>query len=271
MVEAENAQVQGGPAPARLVAQRREAADVLGWLFVARPDDRRLARLAHAALMQNPPLRDALLMPRNVVPAVAQASGRATRKGEAVQEVPLWLLQADWPEFLDAPGRAALAGFPDLPTRLALAAPELGPQLETALEGGRAFRRPRRPEAVQLGLYATALAVHGRYNRALKILHWLDGARPGQADVAKRLANVCWAAGSHDAALRWLHAATGAAPGNALLHLALAQRLIEAGQGAAAHRQLDAAEALWPELDLAALGAGPAEDDGAATGDGEAG
>ncbi len=269
MVEAENAVAQGGPGPARLAAQRREAAEVLGWLFVARPDDRRLARLAHAALMQNPPLRDALLMPRNVVPAVAQVSGRATRKGEAVQELPLWLLQADWPEFLSADSRAALAAFHDLPARLALAAPDLGPQLETALEGGREFRRPRRPEAVRLGLYAAALAVHGRYNRALKILHWLDGIRPGQADVAKRLANVCWAAGSRDAALRWLRAAVGAAPGNALLHLALAQRLIEARQGAAAHRHLDAAEALWPELDLASVGA--AEEDREAAGDGETG
>lgn len=251
MGKADGAAMRGGPKPERAAAQRREAAEVLGWLFTARPDDRSLARLAHAALMHNPPLREALMIPRNVVPLVAQVS---SRRGEAVHDLPLWLLQADWPEFLDAGARAALAAFPDLPARLALTARDLGPQLETALEGGRDFRRPRRPEAVQLGLYASALAVHGRYNRALKILHWLDGTRPGQADVAKRLANVCWAAGSRDAALRWLQAAAGAAPGNALLHLALAQRLIEAGKGAAARKPIMAAEDLWPELEMASVG-----------------
>lgn len=267
MSEAEGEVAGRGPRPARREAQRREAAEVLGWLFAARPDDRRLSRLAHAAMMQNPPLREALLIPRNALPALSRVSVRPQGKGEGKAEVralPLWLLQADWPEFLTGAGRQALEAFPDLPGKLAQAAPDLGPQLETALEGGRTFPRPRRPEAVQLGLYASALVVHGRYNRALKVLHWLDAMRPGQAETAKRLANVCWAAGNRDAGLRWLRAAAGAAPGNALLHLALAQRLIETGEGAAAHHHLDAAEALWPELDLATLGT--AEADAAASG-----
>lgn len=253
MVEAEEGSAR------RMAAQRREAAEVLGWLFTARPDDRRLGRLAHAALMQNAPLREALLMPRNVVPLVARVPDRPAGKGKAVQgkpvrELPLWLLQSDWPEFLGAQAWAALVACCDLPARLALTAPDLGPPLETALEGGRDFRRPRRPEAVQLGLYASALAVHGKFNRALKLLHWLDGARPGQADVAKRLANVCWFAGNQEAALRWLRAAAGAAPGNALLHLALAQRLVEAGYGPAARKHLALAEELWPELELSGVG-----------------
>lgn len=248
----------------RIAAQRRETAEVLGWLFAARPDDRRLARLAHAALMQNPPLREALMIPRNAVPALSRAIGRTNRKDQPVFETPLWLLQADWPEFLGEEGVAALAAAGTLSARLALPAPELGAPLETALEGGRDFRRPRRPEAVQLGLHASVLALHGRFNRALKILHWLDGVRPGQADVARRLANVCWAAGNRDAALRWLEAATGAAPGHALLHLAAARRLEAAGKAASARQHRAVAAEAWPELapDGAATAA-PQADEGA--------
>lgn len=245
----------------RLAAQRQEAGEVLGWLFAARLDDRRLARLACAALMQNPVLRDTLMMPRNVVPLLAQAPARPQKGGKPVLMLPLWVLQADWPEFWGPDGVTPLMACADLPAKLQLTAPEIGPPLETALEGGRDFRRPRRPEAVQLGLYASALAVHGKYNRALRVLHWLDGQRPGQADVAKRLANLCWFAGNHEAALRWLRAAVVAAPGNALLHLALARRLVEAGFGPAARKHLAAAEDLWPELDLAGVGA-PQDEEG---------
>lgn len=237
---------------------RQQGADYLRWLFRAGLEaGAQYDEPGAAVLMRNAYLRDMLMIPRNVVPLIAQPVSHAdkTDKKNELGELHLWLLQADWPEFIGPAGMEQLADAADLPTMLDGAAPEIGPALETALDGGREFPRPRRPEAAQIGLYASALAVHGRYKRALALLHWLDTMRPGQPATAKRLANICWLVGNHDAALRWLRTAFSAAPDNALLHLALAIRLTEGGddgegQGATALAHIERAAALWPELDL---------------------
>lgn len=229
----------------------------LAEILSAPGSDTARARQAYGVLMTAPALREALMLPRNLIPRIARLPDAASRLGrapgpdtapDAALMLPLWVIQADWCALLSETVMRALADWPGLPDKLSALAPEAGPALETALSGARPFARPRRPEAAQLGLYAAALAVHGRYQRALDILHWLDRMRPGQPETAHRIASVCWQAGNAEAGARWDQVAIGAAPGNALLHLSSAARLTAAGKDAPARRHRDEAARLWPEL-----------------------
>ncbi len=163
--------------------------------------------------------------------------------------LPLWLLRIDWSEFIRDPGpQRELLVWPDLWRKLGPGAEALAP-VEAALARGE---QPPLAEgdAAWLGFCASVLRLHGRLNRALALLHWLDAARPGRTLTCKRLADVCFAAGNRTAGQRWLDAALALAPDQPLLRLSAALRAAEAQDAPRAEAHLRAAQAAWPELGL---------------------
>lgn len=244
-------------------AKREEAAAFLKWMFAStRGGNQEIAHAGYALMKGNAVLREALLVQRNVVDRLARVSDGTTFTGMPADGVsddiprfmPLYLFLADWPEFLSEDGVQVLREAPLLESKLLVAAGSLGADVEKALEAKVGIDVPRRPEAALIGLYASSLGLHGRYKRALALLHWLDECRPGQADTAKRLANICWDVDNREAAIRWQRAAIGAAPTNSLLHLSMAIRMSRIGRLKDTHDHLELAEHLWPGLEFDTIG-----------------
>lgn len=199
-----------------------------------------LARLAQTYLCQQGTVADWLMMPPALGRALA-ASGQG--------RLPLWSCRVDWQELLpDEAARDHLARHPSLPRKLAA----LGPHAlaaEVPLQEGRV---PAPPAAAAMqsawltGLAASVLSAHGRYARALRLLHWLDGWRPGDPLTEKRLADTCFRLGNRERGHEILAQLLARCPDQPLLHLSRAHREAESGRPAAARAALDRAAALCP-------------------------
>ncbi|WP_258869629.1 hypothetical protein [Paracoccus thiocyanatus] len=203
--------------------------------------------LAYRLLRKGGRAASALALPPELLPALAQPSPDRD-KGTIL---PLWALRVDWSEFVREAGpQRELLLWPEFWRKLAPWADDLA-RIEAALAKGDQPPLSDK-DAHWLGFCASVLRLHGRLNRALAILHWLDAARPGQMLTCKRLADVCFAAGNDKAGRRWLKAALELAPDHPLLLLSAGLRAAGAQDAARAASHLQAAAAAWPELGLTA-------------------
>lgn len=156
---------------------------------------------------------------------------------------PLWLCRLDWSEFLRGAAADALMARPTLGGKTKDVR-QACPNIDIWLADPEAPLVP--PEACArwwLGAQAAILALHGRYRRALAILHAMAAAAPEEALTQKRLANTCFHIGNTEAGLRHLDAALALRPDHVLLNLS---RAVRAKDGQALAR----AQAAWPDLTL---------------------
>ena len=162
-------------------------------------------------------------------------------------QLPPWFWLSDWEGLLDSDAaRRPLTGGPALHLKLR----RLGPLpllADEALSRGRPPRMPQSDdEAQRIGLGAAILSMHGRFARALRILHWLDEVRPHDVLTCKRLADTCFRLGNPRRGEELLHQAQELAGGNApLLHLSMARRLGVLGRPVRAKRHFDLAAQQW--------------------------
>ncbi|SET17575.1 hypothetical protein [Paracoccus homiensis] len=172
-----------------------------------------------------------------------QAQDLAERAEAAVP--PLWSYLGDWEELLDdVTARQPLREMPDLHRKM-LQSGRDGLIADEAFASGAAPDTPRDAYGTaRIGLAASALSLHGRYARALRLLHWLDEVQPGDAMINKRLADTCFRLGNADLGFEFLGAALDAMPDNVLLHLSMARRAAVAGRAAQALDRLEQAAGL---------------------------
>lgn len=235
--------LEGSADPGSCLAQ-----DAFLMPLFANPSQRGPAQdqIARAQLLRAGGLAEALIyLPLPGLPA----------EGEG--DLPLWTCRIDWAELLaDDDARRTLIDEVALPERLALAGPDL-PAIETALAaGGDPEIAPSAALFRQAGLAASALSLHGRYARALRLLEWLERADPGAALTQKRLSDTMFRLQRIEDGFDHLQRAIDAMPDNPLLHLALARHAAACGQAARALDALDTAETLSPGRALTAWQSG---------------
>lgn len=226
--------------------------DLVTELFVGRRSDSGvLPRLAWTMLGEQGPAGAALMM----APGLARRLALPQAEGGPPALLPPWTVQIGWAELVQSDEvRRRLHLSPPLARALAPAAGLLD-EIEPGLAAPDALPRPRRIESDLLGFAASALVMHNRLARAMRLLEWLIAQRPADAMLRKRMADACWMAGNAGAGWRWLDSAVertdAGSRSHALLHVAAASR---AGAGAPrrAERHLSAAAEGWPDLRLIA-------------------
>ncbi len=206
--------------------------------------------LAHELLSQTDgTLAETLMFPPSMLTLHTQPPPAGARSGPTL---PLWLLRLDWPEFLrDPASQRDLLQSVDMWQKMRLAADGLG-EIEVALAAG-ALPPVTADDVARFGHCASVLRAHGRLKRAFALLHWLDGAQPGNPLTQKRLADACFAAGNRKAGWRWLALARRSAGPNAMIGLSAALRAIEDADRPRAERHISEAVQQWPGLDLVSL------------------
>lgn len=226
---------------AQLDPDAAETADafLLG-LFAARAgDDPMRDRLAGLLLGYDGPASQALMHG----PALVQLLANWTPSGAP----PFWSYLSDWEELLDdEQARQPLREALDLPGKLRLIGPE-GRQIDADLGDNRQPSAPDSDLVIErIGLTGAMLSLHGRYTRALRLLHWLDGVRPDDALTRKRLADTCFRIGNGELGMKFLTSALRLAEDSPLLHLSMARRAAGLGYAAQALDHLERAKTLWP-------------------------
>lgn len=200
-----------------------------------------LAQMAVMLLSRDGPVSRALMFPRDLLPQLLGGNDI----GQPV--LAPWFYLADWDELLgdDNARRPLLAGPP-----IHLKLRPLGPALRAAEAALTAGATPPPPgdeaEAARLGLGAAILSLHGRYARALRVLHWLDEIRPGDALTRKRLADTCYRIGNAERADAFMQDALRLAGGPPLMLLSMARRQAELRRPARARKHLLQAGQQWP-------------------------
>ncbi|RJL15309.1 tetratricopeptide repeat protein [Paracoccus siganidrum] len=203
------------------------------------------AQTAHMAAMllgRDGPVAQALMFP----PALT--AGLLERNEAGLSLLAPWFYLADWEELLDdeAARRPLLAG-PAMHLKLR----RLGPaprEADHALTEGTTPPPPASEiEAQRIGLGAAILSLHGRYARALRILHWLDDIRPGDPLVKKRLADTCFRLGNVARAEDFLAEALELAGKPPLLQVSMARRLAAMGRPIRARNHIRMALKQWPD------------------------
>lgn len=166
--------------------------------------------------------------------------------GQVEAALPAWAFLADWEELLESdPARRGLGGWTDVHRKMIMIGPE-GIAADAALQGGTVPATPEDDQAfARIGLTASVLSLHGRYARALNLLHWLDSLRPGMALTLKRMADTGFRSGNADRGFELLEQAFKCAPESPLLHLSMARRAAERAEAARALDHLDAARKRW--------------------------
>lgn len=219
------------------------AADFLAMAF-SQPAGAGLTGQLAALLLARPgPAAQALMFPHVL------AADLCDRDESGQAQLPPWFWLTDWEELLDSDGaRRPLTGGPALHLKLRRLGP-LPRQVDEALSRGEGFRPPQSDTEAQLaGLGAAILSMHGRFARALRILHWLDEARPHDVLTCKRLADTCFRLGNPRRGEELLHQALERAGGEApLLHLSMARRLGVLGRPVRARRHFDLAAGQRPK------------------------
>lgn len=208
--------------------------------------------------LRDTPARDRLALlhlgqPGAVATALMVRPGSLGPAGDAGSP-PTWTYLADWQELLaDDTARQPLLDQPALFKKLGLAGPDL-PDLEAALKDGR---RPE-PAASRdaAGLAALALSLHGRYARALRLLHWLEVCDPDDPLMHKRLSDTMFRLDRIEDGFDHLDRALRLQPDNPLLHLSVARRAADLGFAAQALDAIERADAIWPGRPLVAWQAG---------------
>tara|TARA_B000000460_G_scaffold137674_1_gene97014 strand:- start:7859 stop:9781 length:1923 start_codon:yes stop_codon:yes gene_type:complete len=215
----------------------------LGWLFSLKTSEAGLRdAFARLYIGRDCPVSRMLM----IAPKLAKSlAARDPAAGSAV--APGWSYLCDWEELLkDEAARQGMRRWPELPQKMAFL--DLRPEPpEAALKAGKAPPDPGPDRAAWLGLAAAILSLHGRYARALRLLHWLDRVRPGEVLTRKRLADTCWRLGNVGAAEEFLADAIALCPDNPLLHLSMARRAAALGRAGQALDALERAEAIWPD------------------------
>ena len=209
-----------------------------------------MPRLAARTLSRAGPASAAMLYPTEMLGALAAVKPAAEQVATGVKELPDWLYLMDWEELL--PGdraRQPLRQTPDLPGKLRhIGGP--GADIEAAMNAGEPAPAPGALDARLIGLYAAVLSLHGRYRRALKLLHWLDRQIPDDPLTLKRIADTCYRLGNLKAGNETLDRALGLVLDNPMFHLSKARRMAAMGQAQQARHHLSQADALWPDLSL---------------------
>ncbi|MDO5613456.1 MAG: hypothetical protein Q4G14_09485 [Paracoccus sp. (in: a-proteobacteria)] len=179
-------------------------------------------------------------------PAVAALGG-----GARARVLPGWLYMMDWAELLpDEASREPMRRYPALSAKLRTIGPDAA-EVEARLEAGE---QPPAPEtekqARRIGLYGAALAVHGRYRRAMQVQTWLQGHMPNDPLTWKRIADIHFAHGNAHRGMTNLDQALALMRSNPLLQLSKARRMAAAGRQRGAVFHLGRAEGFWPGLNL---------------------
>lgn len=166
---------------------------------------------------------------------------------------PVWSILADWEELIAEPDASArLREVPALSQKLAQAGPEAG-AIEAALQVGDAPASNAEDRLLlSVGLVASALSLHGRFARALRVLDWLDRQRPDDPLTLKRRADACFRLGNRQRGHEVLGDLTRRCPGTPLLHLSAAIRAAGSGRMDEAAAALTRAEQQWPASRLIA-------------------
>lgn len=181
-------------------------------------------QMAAELLGRDGPLSRAMMFPHRLAPEL-------TETGEESTILRPWFYLADWEELLDDDAaRRPLVGGPDIHLKLR----GLGPvprEMDKALTEGQEPAAPDTEEDAQrIGLAAAILSLHGRYARALRMLHWLERLRPEDALIRKRLADTCFRLGNLQRGIGHMREALQLAKDPPLLQLSMARRLADAGK-----------------------------------------
>ena len=203
----------------------------------------RIGEIAALLLERDGPLSTAMMFPHMLTAGLVD-------QGVTTSLRP-WFYLADREELLDdETARRPLTSGPDVHQKLV----PLGPlvrHVDDALTVGREPAVPAIEEDAQrIGLAAAILSLHGRYARALRMLHWLERLRPGDALIRKRLADTCFRLGNVQRGIGHMREALQLAKDPPLLQLSMARRLAEAGKASQARQLMNAARDQWPDSQM---------------------
>lgn len=211
--------------------------------------------LAARVLMGDGPAGRALMFPPDLAAALATEAGEdpatAALAGSGGRALPDWIPALDWAGLLpDETARQPLRQNPPLHAKLRYFDPEAA-GAEAMLDAGEVPPPPATDLAAHMiGLYGAALALHGRYRRALLVQEWLTGIRPGDPMVWKRLSDIHFLLGRRHDGMVALDKALALRRDNPLLQVSKARRMAEDGRDKGALFHMGRAEQLWPGLGI---------------------
>ena len=199
-----------------------------------------LARFAPDLILRESAVTRALLLEPALMARITAA--QPAPDDETPPRLPAWICLIDWEDLLlDAHGRHPIHSWPQMHGKLMA----LGPIALEAAARSATEALPDMPASAQeaglIGLAASVLSLHGRYRRALHLLHWLDRIAPDDALTQKRLADCCHRVGREDLSRSYLARALTLAPNSAALHFSAALSAAREGRTGAARRSLQTA------------------------------
>ncbi|MCQ0971864.1 hypothetical protein MLD63_15690 [Paracoccus sp. TK19116] len=210
-----------------------------------------LPQLAARALGRTGRAGQALLLPVRLAKGLSAPAPADEPRSTQPDLLPEWCYLSDWEELLpNDRARQSLRLSPGLNGKLSHVG--CGAEMIEAITADQSVSTLTSADGDRVGLHAACLSLHGRYRRALELLHWLDRQQPGDVLTLKRIADTCFRIGNLQAGMETLDRALALDRENPLMQLSKARRMAQQRRPKPALFHLSRAEGLWPGLDLMA-------------------